>query len=257
MKRVGVGEHLLLKPPVEVTLDDGEAHHAVRVLRLRRDEQVQLFDGAGRVAHGRVRFVNKREARVVVSIEHLQCEMRPTPHVTIATAIPKGAHAEQMVRQLTQLGVDRLIPLHTARSVVTPRGGKLERLRRGVIESCKQCGGNFLMRIEAPEHLETLLNHGENDFKCIAAPGANGVSVSKADFGMARRVLILIGPEGGWTREELEATGTAGFRAWRLGPHVLRVETAAAAAAAIVRYLTSDRDAGADRGGFEARGGCG
>lgn len=216
-----------------VDLDEAESHHAARVLRLRVGDAVTLFDGAGRLAQGVAASVGRR---VAVRLSRVEDVPAPAPAIDVAAAVPKGSRADAMVEQLSQLGANRWIPLRTQRSIVDPRDSKLDRFARAAIESAKQCGRAHVMQISGTMTLAELWRL-EHDLRLIASPGQQGGGDIAALLRQAQRVLILVGPEGGWAEEELNDAALAGCRPWSLGPHILRIETAAAAAAAVVRYL--------------------
>ncbi|MEX0885695.1 MAG: RsmE family RNA methyltransferase [Phycisphaeraceae bacterium] len=211
-----------------VELDNEQARHARRVLRLKPGDRVELFDGAGRLARA---TLDVGAGGVRCRVEHVEVHDRVGPVVTVASAMPKGSRAEDMVDMLAQLGVDRVLPLRTQRSVVHPRPGKLERLERRAIEAAKQSRRLWVTRVEPTRDLADVLGE-EADVRLIASLGAAARPLPKID--QAVRITVLIGPEGGWTREEEEAVRTAGYQPVSLGAHVMRIETAAVAAAAIV-----------------------
>src|SRR4051812_46967179 len=132
-----------------VTLRGPEAHHLAAVCRLRRDDPVTLFNGDGHEYPGRVVEVSKKD--VTVEVTGAESPARELPFVLrVAAPLPKGDRAQFLVEKLTELGVTRLSLLQTARSVVSPREAKIEKLRRHVIEASKQCGRNVLMAIDEP-----------------------------------------------------------------------------------------------------------
>lgn len=224
-----------------VYLDLDESRHARKVLRLEPGEVVGLLDGCGRVGTGVLGACGKGQAAEVrVTSYRLVPPTRPA--IDLATAVPKGGHADEMLASLSQLGVTRLIPLRTQRSIVDPRPKKIDKFNRAAMESAKQCGRAYLMEIAPVATLGEVLAQG-HDLRLIAAPPVGDAPTSagpaiEARLRAAERVLILIGPEGGWTPEELDEATKAGAVRWALGPHVMRIETAAAAAAAIARYAT-------------------
>lgn len=223
-----------------VTLDAEQARHARKVLRLRDGDAVELFDGSGAVAAGRLRVAGKASA---VAIEHRRQEQRPTPWVELAVAMPKGARADVLVEKVSELGADRVIPLRTERSVVEVGEAKEERLRRMAVESAKQSGRAYLMEIGGAQELGELLleNKTREGLRLIADPnglGTIGAAQLLGTLDKVERVIVLIGPEGGWTEDEREAAWEAGFVPWRMGPYTLRVETAAMAATALCRQVT-------------------
>lgn len=210
-----------------VLLDADESHHAAKVLRLRAGEPVLLLDGAGGMAEAVVEAVSAKE--VACRTGEVVRHPAPACRLTIFCAIPKGPRAEDMVDQLTQLGCDRFVPLVCERSVVDPREGKVEKFRRAAREACKQAMRPHLMEVGEPLSLAAALAAPAAK-RLIADPrGGAGPRMLEAD------TALFIGPEGGFTDGELAAAEAAGAERWRFSPHVLRIETAAAAACAILR----------------------
>jgi 16S rRNA (uracil1498-N3)-methyltransferase len=221
-----------------VQLGPEESRHAQRVLRLTAGDHVTLFDGQGLVAEGAISPVAGARDAVCVIVTAARIIPAVTPELTVAVALPKGGRVDDMIEQLSQTGVDRVIPMRTRRSVVDARDSKLDRLARAAIESAKQCGRARVMRVEATLDLDRVL-HEPASTRLIAAPGGDGLGGGVVQtLRQSSGVLVLIGPEGGWDDAELVAAEAAGFARWTLGPHVMRIETAAVAAAAIVRYAT-------------------
>ncbi|MEE9212143.1 MAG: 16S rRNA (uracil(1498)-N(3))-methyltransferase [Phycisphaeraceae bacterium] len=215
-------------------LDRNQAHHARRVLRLRVGDTVELFDGRGRIGRG---VIESWTDGAVVQLSDVQQVEPLRPTIDLAAPIPKGPRADDMVNQLSQLGVDRFIPLQTQRSVVTPGRRKLDKFTRAAIESAKQSRRPFVMAVSPPTTLDQALRLG-HDLTLMAAPNGDTITDLAATLRGANRVLILIGPEGGWTDEEVDAARRADCVTWSVAANVLRIETAAVAAAAVARYLT-------------------
>ena len=220
-----------------IALSGPEAHHLTRVLRAGVGDEVEVFDGQGNLARGRIAEIGRD--RVAIDVEARGEAPRPSlPEVTLATAIPKGERIEWLVEKATELGVARLVPLRTARSVVDPRSTKLDRLRRRVIEACKQSGRNHLMALGDSISWEELIRSVDDPIRLVADPQGGGFEPMPP----TSRVTIAIGPEGGLTAEELASALERGWNAVGLGPHVLRIETAAiAAAAAMIANAWGDR----------------
>ncbi len=218
---------------LSVTLDREQSHHALRVVRLRQGDAVQLFNGTGVVADGSVEIA---ENPMRIRLTDVRESPPLRPRLTVACALPKGSRAEDMANQLSQLGVDELIPLRTARSVVDPRDKKLDRFRKAAVESAKQCGRDHVMTIADTADLAATLAK-PCDLKLRADP----VGEALPPLDAAGDVLVLIGPEGGWTDDEMQQAQTSGCVTWRFAAHVLRIETAAAAAAAIIRSPAQSR----------------
>ena len=211
-------------------LGGDEARHLARVLRARVGDAVTLFDGHGRQWSARVAAIGRDE----VTLDADGAVIDPEPlgmHLTLAVALPKGDRQKWMVEKLTELGVRALVPLETTRGVAEATDAARARLERAVIEACKQCGRNTLLAITAPQSLAAVLADVPARTRIfIAHPG--GPPRAPRDGAEPDAVLALVGPEGGFTAEELAAADAAGAERIGLGPHVLRVETAAVALAA-------------------------
>ena len=176
-------------------------------------------------------------ARDTVTVElgsPLPARPEPAVRLTIAVALPKGERQKWLVEKLTELGVARLVPLMTQRGVAEATDAARGRLVRGVIEACKQCGRNTLMEIGEPATLGQLGTQSSQATRLIAHPGGRPLAAALGPE--AADVVAAIGPEGGFTAEEIDTAESVGFTAASLGPTILRVETAAItlAAAAIL-----------------------
>lgn len=224
------------------TLDPEETRHAKKVLRLRPGDAVELFDGQGSVARATIERYESGLAHCRVA-GVTQAEP-PKPWITIAASIPKGPRADEMVNLLSQFGCDRLVPLMATRSEVDPRQAKLDKFGRAAVESAKQSHRVFVMQVDRSRTFAEALQDAA-DVKLIATIGDFPVRDLAAKLRAARSVLVLIGPVGDWTDDEVAAAREAGFSSWSLGPNVLRVEAAASAAAAVLRYLATERSDGA------------
>jgi 16S rRNA (uracil1498-N3)-methyltransferase len=222
-----------------VELTGPEAHHPANVLRKQPGDRVELFDGQGAAATAEIISLSRRtiELRIVDRSTAIETSRR---QVTLATAVPKGDRFRWLVEKATELGVERLIPLQTTRSVVDPRSGKLDKMRQAVIAACKQSGRNRLLEIAATTTLAELLDgrdgsqETESPTLLIAHPGGEAIDEALADVPVEMSLLMLIGPEGGFTDEEVAFAESYGAKTVSLGPHILRIETAALAAAAVL-----------------------
>ncbi|MFI4893920.1 MAG: RsmE family RNA methyltransferase [Phycisphaerales bacterium JB058] len=226
------GEPLQQGECVRITGD--EARHAVKVKRLEPGERLELLTGSGLVAEasmvGAEKLGKKDGWAIDVRVEAVRRAPPVYPQIDVRSAVPKGPRLEEMVDQLGQIGATSWGPLRSERSVVNPREGKLGRLERICEESAKQCGRAWLMRIERALQFKELLD----------APGPIVVADQSGEPYQPMRVqrlTLAVGPEGGWTSAELELLRRSGARITRFGSHVMRVETAAAAACAIIMDL--------------------
>ncbi len=227
-----------------VRFDADEAHHLRRVLRLRPGAVVEATDGSGRLYT--VRLVALDAAGGWGAIEARAEPRRESPcAITLAQAVLKGDRMSWLVQKATELGVARIVPVETARVVARPAGGpaarpaRWERIAR---EAVKQCGRVVVPVIEPIRTFaEVTREIGAHDAAWLLWEGGGGaLARTAADAGAPARLLLLIGPEGGFTAEEVAAAEGAGARVVSLGPRILRAESAGVAAVALCQYLFGD-----------------
>lgn len=205
-------------------LEGPEAHHLVTVRRFRVGDHVSLFNGNGLEHQATIVELGRRE--VLLEIGQSSAPVRELDYfLEVAVPLPKGDRAQFLLEKLTELGVTRVVLLKTARSVITPRDAKMEKLQRYVIEASKQCGRNVLMEIGDLVSWENYCVSGEGEVNIIAHPG--GASLSSSTYAGGNRFRIAIGPEGGFTDEEVEQGIQMGWQRVDLGARILRMETAA------------------------------
>ena len=206
-----------------------EARHLARVMRCTVGDEVVVFDGSGTSWRARVASIGRDE--VGLDLGEAVTGPRPTRvPLTLAVALPKGERQKWLVEKLTELGVERLVPLSTTRGVAEATPAAVERLSRGVIEACKQCGRDALMQVGGPKGVAEVVG-GTGGGAVLLVADRDGVPLEEI-VTAGNLVVALVGPEGGFTAEELATVEAAGGRRVSLGPHVLRVETAAIALAA-------------------------
>jgi 16S rRNA (uracil1498-N3)-methyltransferase len=205
--------------------------HVAKVLRARVGDELILFNGDGREFGGEIESV--RGNRVTVSVGGAQTIDRESPlAVTLLQCVPRGDRMDFIVQKATELGVTHLIPVTSQRSVVRlderQSETKAAHWRAVAVSACEQCGRNRLPQIDAPRALIDYLGAAERSGpRLVLEPEA---ASSAAVMPIESRVELAIGPEGGFAPEELEAFQLAGFECVRLGPRILRTETAALAA---------------------------
>lgn len=216
--------------PGPMSITGPEAHHIAHVLRLKPGEEITLFNGDGCEYPARLDLV--RKSHLEVSVLQVRSISREAPRaITIACPLPKGDRAAFLIEKLTELGVSRFIPLRTQRSVVHPGEGKIEKLQRQVIEACKQCGRNVLMSIEPLTDWSQLLLQPFTGQRWLA--DATGSSIADLPRHPGQPLLIAFGPEGGWTPDELSQARLQHWHILSLARSILRIETAALAAATL------------------------
>lgn len=218
-----------------VALDAAQANYLGNVMRLREGGELLLFDGASGEWLARVAETGRRH--MVLSVERRTREVEAVPDLWLAFAPVKRGPVEFLVEKATELGVARLVPVITRRTVV--ERVKLERLEGIAIEAAEQCGRTLLPRIDAPVALEQFLQAREPDRTLIFADETGGAPL--CEVLTPGPAVILIGPEGGFTSEERDQIrAQPNARAVSLGPRILRAETAALAAVAGWMALAGD-----------------
>lgn len=198
-------------------------------------DSAELFDGRGLVATCRVVQLRKRD----VTLDVLETRRTPTAsrELVLATAVPKGDRFDWLIEKATELGVTRIIPITTTRSVVDPRESKLDKLRQTVIAACKQSCRNHLMEIAAVTPWSKFIEVTEpGSHLFVAHPQGGSVEeLLRKCASDTNPIIFAIGPEGGFSEEEVALALSRGAGTIHLGGQILRIETAALALAA--RFL--------------------
>ena len=239
--------HVPSVQPGEISLDAGQARHARDVLRLESGATVEVFDDAGTVATGEL-VIAGRDVIVRVDARDVTRAAGDALAWTIAAAVPKGERADWMVEKLSELGTTAFVPLATARSIVLPEGkNKRERWARIATEAAKQSRRAGVMRVGELMTLDAVLTDlagTSNATGWYFSTAADAKPVGEAADALppgTRSIIAFIGPEGGWTDGELSRFAAAGLTPVRLTATVLRVETAAVAAAAVIGAVVVPR----------------
>ncbi|MDR3220537.1 MAG: 16S rRNA (uracil(1498)-N(3))-methyltransferase [Candidatus Accumulibacter sp.] len=231
-------------------LPQDAARHAARVLRLGVGDALTLFDGLGGEYACRIHSYRREGGRDTVAAEVLawrDAERESPLALTLAQALLPGEKMDLIVQKAVELGVGRIVPVLTRRGVVRlegERAGKRVAHWRGVaVSACEQCGRNCVPEVADPEDLPHWLGRppvGVQPLRLMLAPDAARALDSLHRPETASAVELLIGAEGGLTAEEMELARRAGFVAVRLGPRVLRAETAGLVALAAIQCLWGD-----------------
>ena len=225
-----------------VKLEGGAASHITRVLRLRVGAALTVFDGAGGEHEASIDKAHGGEVIVAVG-ERAAIERESPLHLTLAQGVSRGERMDLVVQKATELGVTELVPVLTERSVVKltaqQSDRKVNHWRAIAIAACEQCGRNRLPSVAAPVALRDFLRgDAASGARLLLSPGG---TTSLGDLPRpAAGITVLIGPEGGLTDEEEQSALAAGFTSVRLGPRVLRTETAAIAALALLQRQFGD-----------------
>jgi 16S rRNA (uracil1498-N3)-methyltransferase len=231
--RAAAASQVFVDDPGQPLLSDDDVHHLGRVLRLRDGEEVIAADGSGHWARAVWRGTPALQPLTagtgIGGDGAVQTEARAEPALTVAFAPVKGERPEWVVQKLTELGIDRIVPLRTERSVVRWTGARgqasVEKLRRVAREAAAQC-----RRVWLPEVCDTV---AFADLQALGGPGEVVLAQLSGDRPALGQHVVAVGPEGGWSTDEI-ASGlpTVGF-----GLSVLRAETAAVTAGALLASL--------------------
>ncbi len=230
-----------LAPGAHIQLPEPVARHAVRVLRLAAGAELVLFDGRGGEYPARIERIERE--RVVAGVGAWDAVERESAlEVTLIQALQAGEKMDYTIQKAVELGVTAIVPVESRRSVTRlagERAGRRVAHWQGVAAAaCEQCGRNQVPSVAPVERLENWLARRSGEaLRLMLAPGAGQ---TLADLPPTPRVQLLIGAEGGLDPQEILAAEQSGFRAVRLGPRVLRTETAGLAALAAMQTLWGD-----------------
>jgi 16S rRNA (uracil1498-N3)-methyltransferase len=229
-----------VRPGDQVVLEGDEAHHAVAVRRLRDGEGLVLTDGIGHRVTGTVTETARR--RLGVLVVEVETVPEPSPAVTVVQALPKGDRGELAVELLTEVGVARIVPWAASRSVAAWRGERaaksLARWRLTTREAAKQARRAWFPEVSEPattDEVAALLAGAELGVVLHEAAETPLASLQVPQRGS---LVVVVGPEGGLSDEEVSAFGAAGGCGVRLGTEVLRTSTAGVAAVAALLSRT-------------------
>ena len=219
-----------------ITVDGDEGRHAADVRRLRVGEVVDLGDGQGRLARGVIAEVQR--GRIVVQVERRSVVGAPSPRFVVVQALAKGGRDLDAVEAMTEVGVDEVVAWPAARSVAKPSARTLERWQATALAAAKQARRAWIPTVVGPVDL---------DATCALLRGASlgivlheDASAPLAAAGLPDDgdVVVVVGPEGGLTADELTAFEAAGAGAYRLGEAVLRTSTAGVAALCVLSAMS-------------------
>ena len=215
-----------------------ELHHLRQVLRLRVGDEVEIFDGHGNGYSGKIE--GGRTKTCIGSLQCLPSTLEAPIELVLALALAKASQFEWILQKATELGVWEFRPLLThfcdVRIAESKLEARLERWQRIVREAAKQCGRFAVPGVCRPQRFVDFLPAADCSSEARFIFYEKAAQVWKAEPSRSRRLLLCVGPEGGWDREEIDAAARAQFRAFSLGPRILRAETAALAALTIVQF---------------------
>ncbi len=226
----------------EIELEAQAATHLTRVLRVQHGTELMLFNGDGHEYRAVISRIQRNHAWA--TIEDAQIIDRESPlNITLCQGVSRGERMDYTIQKAVELGVTAILPIFTERGAVQLKEDRLEkRIRhwRGIVSSaCEQCGRNRIPVIESPTSFDTWISSQDMPaLKLTLDPNASSTLGSLQPG--HKQILLLTGPEGGLSPREIELSYQHGFHGMRMGPRILRTETAAVTALSIIQNLYGD-----------------
>jgi 16S rRNA (uracil1498-N3)-methyltransferase len=238
--RIYISNHLKAGSTIE--LDDRAFQHTVKVLRLREDSEIILFNGSGGEYSATLTKVTKKQAVAEVN-DFFEKESESPLSIHLALGISKGERMDFAIQKSVELGVTEITPLYTERCVVNldakREAKRLDHWQGIIISACEQSGRNTVPQLHKPVDIrKSFSGLPETDIKLTLSPYAKQSLKELKTPGNG--VLIMIGPEGGLSEQEVELAVKHNFSAMRMGPRILRTETAAITAISAIQTLWGD-----------------
>jgi len=220
-------------------LPEAQAHYIGRVLRHAAGDAVQLFDGSGQEYRGELIEVGKKAVRVELR-EQLAGQAESPLRIHLGQGLSRGERMDWAIQKATELGVGEITPIVSERCEVRLKDERADKRlahwRQVAISACEQCGRSVLPLIHPPISLAEWQANVQAELKLVLHP----VAAPLESHARPQSLAFLIGPEGGLSEAEVEQARAAGFHAARLGPRVLRTETAPVVALAVAQQLWGD-----------------
>jgi len=236
------------------TLSPEETRHLRDVLRLHPGDEIYVFDGTGREFHCAVEIIAKDSTELRVISEVKPTRPESPLHLTLAIALLKSEKFDLVIQKATELGAKRIVPLETERADVRLKDSedaqkRVTRWRRIALEAAKQTGRAFVPEITAPLTLSSVVMSAGKERKPstesthLMFAERSGTSLAEATKSFAEQpaeIFALVGPEGGWTDEEIDLARESGWKSVTLGGRTLRAETAAIVVLALLQHRFGD-----------------
>jgi len=221
-----------------VVLEQTEAHHLRSVLRLNKGDKVELLDGAGGIYQA---IVLTTEPQATLEITGSEKQPTPRPALHLGQSLLKGQKIDLVIQKATELGASSITPFtSTYTNTAKPGASKIKRWQKITKEACKQCRQAHPLKINQPNNFKNLIASGKNyqqRFIFWENEQENSLA-SISELGALDTILIILGPEGGFSEEEVKMAQENGFISLSLGSLVMRAETAAISAMAIIQFLS-------------------
>jgi len=231
----------------KIFITGSDAAHIKKVLRMKSGDRIELFDGRGFEYEARIENLLAGSIEVSITKRFLSASESPV-QIIVAQALLKDRKMDSLTRQLTEIGITKLIPFTSIRSVPRPDKKRLSARRKRwekiAIEALKQCRRGIVTRIgETITFNDVIKIDDECDLKIVFWENESkpvSYAVQQVHDRHYKKILAVLGPEGGFTEKEIEDARACGFVTASLGPRILRAETATVAACTILQYLFGD-----------------
>ena len=228
-----------------IVMDDFAAHHALKVMRLKNNDQLILFNGDGSDYTGQVINISKRQVEVSIKSKK-NIGNESNLRVILLQALTSSEKMDLIIQKTTELGISEIQPIVCERSIVKIKKEKIEKKlshwRQVAIAACEQCGRAKVPKIHEPENIIKYLERtieSDKDTKIILSPEASK-SLDNIAPNIKQDIKVLIGPEGDFTKKELDLSIQNGFSPIKIGPRILRTETAPISILSILQYKYGD-----------------
>jgi 16S rRNA (uracil1498-N3)-methyltransferase len=223
-----------------VLLNESASHYLSKVLRMQEGRELIVFNGQGGEYFAQIKELGKKQVSVQIN-QFVEANRQSSLELHLAIGISRGERMDWVLQKATELGVTQIIPLITERTEVKIKGEKqdkkMQHWQQIIISACEQCQRNLLPILQEPQTIDNWLKTVSTDYRFVLHH-RNDQSLSESSA--PKSVTLLIGPEGGLSEEEIILAENEKFQSLRLGPRVLRTETAPVAAISLVQYLWGD-----------------
>lgn len=225
-----------------VQLNVAAGHHIINVLHMKPDQPIILFNGSGGYFDCRIQAVEKKHDVLVKIGQHHTGDKAPPLNLLLAQGISRGQRMDYTLQKAVELGVSGIVPVFCEYGNVKLAGDRqdkrLEHWRKLIINACEQCGLNRIPLLQPPVHFADWVNIQNDGLKIILHPGSDFDLLQLRQTG--KNVILLAGPEGGFSENEVRLAVANGYHAVRFGPRILRTETAAIVAITACQVLWGD-----------------
>lgn len=223
-----------------VLLNENASHYLSKVLRMQEGRELIVFNGQGGEYSAQIKEIGKKQISIQVN-QFAEDNRQSSLELHLAIGISRGERMDWVLQKATELGVTQIIPLITERTEVKIKGEKqdkkIQHWQQIIISACEQCQRNILPILQEPKVVDDWLKTVSTDYRFVLHH-RNDQSLSQSS--VPKSVTLLIGPEGGLSEKEIALAEIEKFQSLRLGPRVLRTETAPVAAISLVQYLWGD-----------------